>query len=103
MITEKEIRFLAATLPLSSLMLRASQMRDLGHGKNISFSKKVFIPLTQLCQNFCHYCTFSQPPARLETAYLSPEQVLEIARAGEKAGCHEALFTLGDKPELRYH
>ncbi len=102
MITENEIRHLAATSPLPALMLQASQMRDLGHGKNISYSKKVFIPLTQLCQNFCHYCTFAQPPARLEAAYLSPEQVLEIARAGQEAGCHEALFTLGDKPELRY-
>ena len=87
---------------LPELMLRASELRDLGHGKNISFSKKVFIPLTQLCQNFCHYCTFAQPPNRLENPYLSKEQVLEIAQAGQQAGCHEALFTLGDKPELRY-
>ena len=69
--------------------------------KCISYSKKVFIPLTKLCRDFCHYCTFAQPP-RTAAAYLSPEQVLAIARAGVQAGCREALFTLGDKPELRY-
>src|SRR5258706_15889366 len=73
-----------------------------GHGHKVSFSKKVFIPLTHLCRDVCHYCTFAHPPRRGEAAYLDAEQVLAIARAGARAGCKEALFTLGDKPELRY-
>jgi len=73
-----------------------------GHGSAVSYSRKVFIPITQLCRNVCRYCTFAQVPAEGTPAYLSPEQVLEIARAGAAAGCKEALFTLGDKPELRY-
>jgi FO synthase len=62
----------------------------------------VFIPLTKLCRDVCHYCTFAQPPRKGATAFLTPDQVIEIARAGAAAGCKEALFTLGDKPELRY-
>jgi FO synthase len=73
-----------------------------GHGDRVSFSKKVFIPLTQLCRDVCHYCTFAETPRRHGSAYLSAEAVLAIARAGQAAGCKEALFTLGDKPELRY-
>src|SRR5216683_1373820 len=65
-------------------------------------SRKVFIPLTHLCRDVCHYCTFAERPRAGQPAYLSPEQVLAIARAGQAAGCTEALFTLGDKPELRY-
>jgi FO synthase len=80
----------------------AAALRDAAHGRLVSYSRKVFIPLTQLCRDVCHYCTFAHPPRRGEAAYLDPEQVLEIARAGAKAGCKEALFTLGDKPELRY-
>jgi FO synthase len=87
-------------LPL--LMQTAAALRDRGHGANISYSRKVFIPLTKLCRDSCHYCTFAQPPRQTEAAYLSPDDVLVIARAGQRAGCHEALFTLGDKPELRY-
>jgi FO synthase len=68
----------------------------------ITYSPKVFIPLTKLCRDVCHYCTFARPPRRGERAYLRADEVLEIARAGAEAGCHEALFTLGDKPELRY-
>ena len=85
-----------------SLMMQATALRDQGHGRLQTFSPKVFIPLTQLCRDLCHYCTFSQPPRRGEAAYLTPEHILEIARAGQRAGCTEALFTLGDKPELRY-
>jgi FO synthase len=87
-------------LPL--LMQAASSIRDRGHGDVITYSKKVFIPLTMLCRDSCHYCTFARPPSRSDQAYLSPDEVLAIARAGAQAGCHEALFTLGDKPELRY-
>jgi FO synthase len=68
----------------------------------VTYSPKVFIPLTMLCRDVCHYCTFAQPPRRGERAYMSGDEVLAVARAGVEAGCHEALFTLGDKPELRY-
>ena len=87
---------------LRELMVRAEELRDQGHGRVVSYSPKVFIPLTKLCRDVCHYCTFAQPPRRGQRAYLSIEEVLDIARAGAEAGCHEALFTLGDKPELRY-
>ncbi|HJL52631.1 MAG TPA: hypothetical protein QF695_08340, partial [Arenicellales bacterium] len=85
-----------------SLLIQAAKMRDQGHDRLLSYSRKVFIPLTQLCRDSCHYCTFAQPPRQLEAAYLTPDQVLDIARAGKAAGCKEALFTLGDKPEYRY-
>ena len=84
------------------LMTLAAALRDAGHGGLVSYSPKVFIPLTQLCRDVCHYCTFAHPPRPGEPIYLSAEEVLAIARAGAEAGCHEALFTLGDKPELRY-
>lgn len=87
---------------LPALMHAAATIRDQGHGTVISYSKKVFIPLTKLCRDSCHYCTFAQPPHRSDGAYLSPDEVVAIARAGAQAGCREALFTLGDKPELRY-
>ena len=77
-------------------------MRDARTGTRITFSPKVFIPLTFLCRDTCDYCTFAQPPARVASPYLSPAKVLAIARAGAEAGCHEALFTLGERPELRY-
>src|SRR5882724_8709431 len=87
---------------LPALMRAAAELRDRGHGSVISYSRKVFIPLTKLCRDSCHYCTFAQPPRRAAAAYLTPEEVLAIARAGASARCREALFTLGDKPELRY-
>ena len=88
--------------PLAELLLEAGAIRDQAFGTRVTYSPKVFIPLTMLCQDKCGYCTFAQPPARLENPYLSPDQVLEIARSGAAAGCHEALFTLGERPELRY-
>jgi len=93
---------LADAADLEALMPVAAALRDQGHGPLVSYSRKVFIPLTQLCRDVCHYCTFAHPPRRGEGAYLGAEQVLAIARAGAHAGCKEALFTLGDKPELRY-
>src|SRR6202045_1130844 len=87
---------------LSAMMEVAATLRDRGHASIVSFSRKVFIPLTQLCRDSCHYCTFAHPPRRNQAAYLTPDEVLAIARAGAKADCKEALFTLGDKPELRY-
>ncbi|MCW1950039.1 MAG: 5-amino-6-(D-ribitylamino)uracil--L-tyrosine 4-hydroxyphenyl transferase CofH [Octadecabacter sp.] len=86
----------------ADLLARASHLRDQGHGRLISYSRKVFIPLTELCRDVCHYCTFAKAPKKIDAPFLSPDQVLEIARAGQAAGCKEALFTLGDKPELRY-
>jgi FO synthase len=88
--------------PLDDLCAEARALRDEGHGRIVTFSPKVFIPLTKLCRDVCHYCTFARPPRRGERAYLAIDEVLEIARAGAAAGCREALFTLGDKPELRY-
>ena len=89
-------------LDLAELMARARSIRDRAHGTRVTYSPKVFIPLTMLCRDKCGYCTFAQPPARLESPYLSEHEVLAIAEAGAAAGCHEALFTLGERPELRY-
>ena len=85
-----------------SLAAPAREIRDAQTGTRITYSPKVFIPLTKLCRDRCGYCTFAEPPARVESPYLSIDQVLAIARRGAKAGCHEALFTLGERPELRY-
>jgi FO synthase len=101
-LTETELRDMAARQPLKILLDDSGRLRDSGHGRLISYSRKVFIPLTHLCRDVCRYCTFAHPPREGEAAYLSPDQVLAIARAGAAAGCKEALFTLGDKPELRY-
>ncbi len=98
----REIRRLAFGTSLEELMRMSAELRDRGHGDVITYSRKVFIPLTRLCRDVCHYCTFAQAPRHLDHAYLTPDQVLAIARAGKEQGCREALFTLGDKPELRY-
>ena len=87
---------------LPELMRRAAALRDVGFGNVVSYSRKVFIPLTKLCRDVCHYCTFAQPPVPGERAYLTLDEVVDIARRGADAGCREALFTLGDRPELRY-
>ncbi len=86
-------------LPTDQLCAEARRLRP---RRLVTYSPKVFIPLTKLCRDVCGYCTFARPPRRGERAYLSIDEVLEIARAGAAAGCREALFTLGDKPELRY-
>ena len=80
----------------------AGELRDAAWGRRLTYSRKVFVPLTQLCRDVCHYCTFAQTPRRAGKAYLSPDDVLAIARAGAQAGCKEVLFTLGDRPEARY-
>lgn len=96
---------------LTELMTVAADIRDRalesrGLGKVVTYSPKVFIPLTKLCRDSCHYCTFAVSPARLresgEGMFLEPAEVLDIARAGAQAGCLEALFTLGDRPEERW-
>jgi len=87
---------------VDELMADARAVREEARGRLVTYSPKVFIPLTKLCRDVCHYCTFARPPRRAERAYMTIDEVLEVARAGERAGCREALFTLGDKPELRY-
>lgn len=84
------------------LSAEARAIRDRAHGTIVSYSPKVFIPLTMLCRDKCGYCTFARPPARLAAPFLSPDEILTIARSGAEVGCHEALFTLGERPELRY-
>ena len=86
----------------NDLFALARARRDEAFGSVVTYSPKVFIPLTMLCRDKCGYCTFAQPPARLDKPYLEPDDVLAIARQGAELGCHEALFTLGEKPELRY-
>ena len=88
---------------LPALCEAAAAMRDLGKGTTVSFSPKVFIPLTHMCRDFCGYCIFRKTPEQAgDTLYMTPEQVLDVARAGQRLGCTEALFTLGERPELRY-
>jgi FO synthase len=87
------------TAPLEDLLAEARRLRP---GRLVTYSPKVFVPLTTLCRDVCGYCTFARPPRRGERAFMTEEEVLDIARAGAAAGCREALFTLGDKPELRY-
>ena len=87
---------------LDALLQSAARRRDVAHGSIVSYSRKVFVPLTRLCRDVCHYCVFAHPPRKNERAYLTLDEVLAIARAGAAAGCKEALFTLGDQPELRY-
>ncbi len=89
-------------LPESDLFVAARAVRRAAFGNRVTFSPKVFIPLTMLCRDRCGYCTFAKAPARLSSPYLAIEEVLRIARAGHEAGCHEALFTLGEGPEDRY-
>ncbi|HEX3822938.1 MAG TPA: bifunctional FO biosynthesis protein CofGH [Mycobacteriales bacterium] len=106
-VTEAEILLSAREEDLDRLCAVASRVRDagleaLGRPHTVTYSRKVFIPLTRLCRDRCHYCTFATTPGRLPAPYLSPDDVLDIARAGAVAGCKEALFTLGDRPEDRW-
>ncbi len=89
-------------LPLAELMRAAAARRDGRFGTRVTYSPKVFIPLTMLCRDRCGYCTFAKAPARVTAPYLTPDEVLAIARRGAEFGCHEALFTLGEEPEARY-
>lgn len=101
-LSREEAYRLVHTDNLDELLAAASARRDAVHGQQVSYSRKVFIPLTQLCRDVCHYCTFAHAPRNGEPPYLSIDQMIAIAQAGKRAGCKEALFTLGDKPELRY-
>src|SRR5881275_3646601 len=92
---------------LEALCAVAARVRDAGleaagAAGTVTYSRKVFIPLTRLCRDRCHYCTFATTPGRLASPYLTEREVLEIARQGATLGCKEALFTLGDRPELRW-
>ena len=100
--SRQDLRSHLLAAPADELAAEAVRLRDAGFGHTVSYSRKVFVPLTRLCRDVCHYCTFAAPPRRGVPAYLSPDEVLAIAEAGRAAGCKEALFTLGDKPELRY-
>ena len=86
----------------AELMKEAAAIRDSGFGNVLTYSPKVFLPLTYLCRDVCHYCTFAKTPRQVKSAYLSLEEILDLADAGAQAGCKEALFTLGDRPEHRY-
>ena len=99
---ETEALLSARGEPLEELMSVAARLRDLGHGRTVTYSRKVFVPLTMLCRDHCHYCTFAKPPAKLDRAFMTPDEVVAVAEAGRKQGCKEALFTLGDRPEDRY-
>ncbi|HEV7962439.1 MAG TPA: radical SAM protein, partial [Actinoplanes sp.] len=106
-VTEAEVLLGARGDHLDTLLEHAGRVRDAGldvAGRPgvITYSRKVFIPLTRLCRDRCGYCTFATVPGRLDTPYLSPDEVLEIARQGAALGCKEALFTLGDRPEDRW-
>lgn len=100
--TRQEAFTLTECDDLGALVKVAEHLTLRGFGRNVSYSRKVFVPLTQLCRDVCHYCTFAQAPRDLAKPFLTPDEVLNIARAGAAAGCKEVLFTLGDKPEQRY-
>src|SRR5256885_6915816 len=84
---------------LSDLLAAAAEIRAAGKGTVVSFSKKVFIPLTTLCRDYCNYCTFRKDPGQPGAHFMSPDEVLALAERGRRAGCQEALFSLGDQPE----
>src|SRR5215469_5761250 len=88
--------------PLASLIQTAAAVRDRFKGNSVSYSRKVFIPLTHLCRDYCGYCTFRADPEPGVPAYMTPDQVLAVAEAGRRAGCKEALFSLGDQPERKF-
>lgn len=101
-LSEQQGLSLAGYDDTSTLVEAAAALRDLGHRNVITYSRKVFIPLTHLCRDVCHYCTFARTPKKIDQPYMSVEEVLELCRQGASLGCQEALFTLGEKPELRY-
>ncbi len=101
MLTASAFRELLDT-PLEELMAAAAARRDATFGRRVTYSPKVFVPLTMLCRDRCGYCTFAKPPARLDAPYLTPDEVVELATRGAALGCFEALFTLGEAPEDRY-
>ena len=101
-LSQQEALNLADNNNTRELVELAGALRDASHGNLITYSRKVFIPLTKLCRDVCHYCTFAQTPRHIPQAYMPKEDVLALCRTGADMGCQEALFTLGEKPELRY-
>jgi len=101
-LTDDQALALASCNATRELCETAAVIRDRGHGQIITYSRKVFIPLTRLCRDVCHYCTFAATPKKIDSAYLSMDAVLALCHEGAKLGCQEALFTLGERPELRY-
>ncbi|MFT6756357.1 MAG: FO synthase [Chitinophagales bacterium] len=93
---------LASCVETKVLMQASAKLRDQGFNQTITYSRKVFFPLTQLCRDVCHYCTFATTPKKVENPYMKLADIIEQAKAGVELGCKEALFTLGEKPELRY-
>jgi len=102
LLSDDQAKALATEEDTAALASIAADIRDIAHYNVISYSRKVFIPLTHLCRDVCHYCTFAQTPKKIEQPYMPVDQVLELCRQGAAQGCKEALFTLGEKPELRY-
>ena len=102
--TPEEALFLSAAAgdEFDALLDAAAKLRDLCKGKTITFSPKVFIPLTNLCRDFCGYCTFRKAPDEADAKTMTIEEVLRVVRRGKALGCTEALFSLGDKPEAIY-
>lgn len=98
-VNREEAMALAEAAPLGELLAAASEVREQRKGKTVSFSKKVFIPLTTLCRDYCSYCTFRKDPGQPGAHFMTPEEVLALAEEGRRAGCKEALFSLGDQPE----
>ena len=101
-LTVAELLSLDDRLDLKELMRISRHLADIGHGDRVTYSPKVFIPLTRLCRDVCHYCTFATVPRQVESPYMQIEEILELCRKGVEAGCREALFTLGERPEARY-
>jgi len=99
LVSREEARALAEAASLDELLEAASEVREQGKGKTVSFSKKVFIPLTTLCRDYCSYCTFRKDPGQPGAHFMTPQEVLGWAEQGRRAGCKEALFSLGDQPE----
>jgi len=100
--SDQELKARLLSAPTEVLLAQARARRDARGPARTTYSRKVFIPLTHLCADVCHYCTFAKAPRELHAAYLSPDEVLAIARRGAEQGCKEALFTLGDAPERCY-
>jgi 7,8-didemethyl-8-hydroxy-5-deazariboflavin synthase CofG subunit len=98
-VTREEALHLAAQSPLADLLSVATELRAQGKGTVVTFSKKVFIPLTTLCRDYCSYCTFRKDPGQPGAHFMTPDEVLALAERGRQAGCKEALFSLGDQPE----
>jgi FO synthase len=101
-LTSDQALSLADVADTASLAAVAGELRDRGYRNVVTYSRKVFIPLTHLCRDVCHYCTFARTPKKIDRPYMSVEEVLELCHLGARLGCQEALFTLGEKPELRY-